>query len=199
MNKIILIGGAPSLGKSHLAHELSKRLKIPWISTDTVRDIMEETADRKKYPELFYTEGQTPEKYLTRRTPREIVRDHLKRDRIVWLGVERMIKDAYIWKSFIIEGTSILPNLVNKKFGKDKHIKPIFIINNNEDHIRKVVYTRGLWTDADKYSDSVKEKEVEWVKYFNNWIKNEAKKYKLPYIENTSKKDAIKKALKIIK
>lgn len=39
-----------------------------------------------------------------------------------------------------------------------------------------------LWDDAEKYPDDVKEKEVEWVIEFNNFIKRESKKYRLPVI-----------------
>ncbi len=38
--QIIFIGGAPTVGKSYLAKKLAEELKLPWISTDTVREIL---------------------------------------------------------------------------------------------------------------------------------------------------------------
>ena len=40
MNKVILIGGAPTVGKSYLGRKLAEELKLPWISTDTIREMM---------------------------------------------------------------------------------------------------------------------------------------------------------------
>ncbi len=42
MERIILIGGAPTVGKTFIAKELSKKLFLPWISTDTIRSLMQE-------------------------------------------------------------------------------------------------------------------------------------------------------------
>jgi len=38
MKKIILIGGAPTAGKSYVAEKIAKELGIPWISTDTIEN-----------------------------------------------------------------------------------------------------------------------------------------------------------------
>ena len=58
----------------------------------------------------------------------------------------------------------------------------MFLTSNNLNKIRKVIFTRGLWDDADKYPDTVKEKEVEWVVAYNNWIISEAEKYNFQLI-----------------
>ena len=83
---------------------------------------------------------------------------------------------------------------------KEKNnIVPIFLVDNNLERIRKTIFTRGLWDDADKYPDNLKEKEVEWVVAFNNFIKKEANKYNYQTIEIGNQKDYLAKILKLIK
>ena len=180
MDKIILIGGAPTVGKSELAKHLSKDLNIPWISCDSVKEIMRKTVRKNDYPNLFYQPSFAAEKYMNSHTIQQIIRDQNKENTDVWKGVKALIDTDYTWKSFIVEGVAIIPNLVHRSYRENKKIKTIFLINNDKEWIRKVVFTRGLWADADKYPDSVKEKEVEWVIEFNEWLKKDAKKYNFP-------------------
>ncbi|MBL7142330.1 MAG: hypothetical protein ISS83_01510 [Candidatus Pacebacteria bacterium] len=181
--KIILIGGAPRTGKTFLAKELSKKLGIPWISTDTIREFMREVADKKKYPNLFHFLERKPEIYLPSHTPEQIVKDQNKESVDVWKGVKSFIKSDYNWESYIIEGVAILPNLVSKDFSRNKSIKAIFVLNDNKKELENRIFKFGLWDDAGKYPDRLKPKELEWVIQFNLWLKGESKKYKYPAIE----------------
>src|SRR3989338_6816563 len=136
VNKIILIGGSPTAGKSYTARRLAEQLKLPWISTDTIREQMRKIVRKEDYPALFLHSNYTSK-----------------------LAVE-----------FLSHNT-------------DEEI----------DRVRKTIFTRGLWDDASKYYDSVKEKEVEWVVAFNNYITKEAKKYRLPVVSIGDRKDYINK------
>lgn len=60
MNKIILIGGSPTAGKTYAAKKLARTLKLPWISTDTIRSQMRKTDRRSDYPRLFEFADATP-------------------------------------------------------------------------------------------------------------------------------------------
>ena len=53
MNKIFLIGGSPTAGKSYYTRILAEELKLPWISTDTIREQMREIVNKKDYPNLY--------------------------------------------------------------------------------------------------------------------------------------------------
>lgn len=201
MKKIILIGGSPTAGKSYTARKLAEQLKLPWISTDTIRDQMRGIVRKEDYPELFHHAKATPkmaEEFLTANTAEEIV-NHQNRESIdVWKGVKAIIETDYVWESFIIEGVAILPCFAAELSKKDKHVKPIFLIDEDIASVRKKIFTRGLWDDANKYPDKVKEKEVEWVIAFNNYIKKEAKKYKLPVVSIGDHKDYFKEVKKSI-
>jgi len=179
MNKIILIGGAPTIGKSFIARKIAEELKLPWISTDGVREMMRKIVRKENFPKLFYFNDEeiTAEKYLTTHTPQQIVEDQNRESIEVWKGVKAIIDTDYVWKDFIIEGVAIIPELV-KKIDTAKHnIKPILLVDKNEERVREVVYKRGLWGRADTYSDDVKETEVRWVNLFNKYIESEAVKH----------------------
>jgi 2-phosphoglycerate kinase len=185
MKKALLIGGAPTLGKSHTARRIANELDFPWISTDTIRDQMRKLVRREDYPDLFIFYGLTTETaidYLTKSPPEQIVEDQNKESAEVWKGVKALIETDKNWETAVIEGVALLPELVFK-FSSDKKIIPIFLIDDNKERIKETIFSRGLWDDAGKYPDSVKEKEVEWVLVFNNWIKRKAKKYKLKIVD----------------
>lgn len=181
MRKIIIIGGAPTVGKSTLARLLSEKLKLPWISTDAIREVMRKLVRKEDYPDLFdFSDStQTAEEYLTSRTIQEIVDEQNKESEQVWKGVTAFMETDYVWRDFIIEGVAVLPKLVSKFKYKGTKIFPIFLIEKNEERIRDIVYKRGLWDNADTYSDEVKPIEVKWAKLFNEWLEIECNKYDL--------------------
>ncbi len=200
MKKIILIGGSPTAGKSYTTRRLAEHLKLPWISTDTIREQMRELVRKKDYPNLFFFHEATPKmavKFLNKYSSKEIVKIVNKESIDVWKGVKAIIKKDYVWNSYIIEGVAILPSLVSKL--KNKNIKVIFLVDEDINRIRKNIFTRGLWDDAKKYPDNVKEKEVDWVIEFNNFIKKETKKYKFPVMSIGNRKDYLKEIKKIIR
>lgn len=200
MGKIILIGGSPTAGKSYIARKIAEELKLPWISTDTIREQMREIVRKKDYPALFLHAKATPEmgvKFLNKHSSKEIVDIANKESIEVWKGAKAILDTDYVWKSYIIEGVAILPKLVSRI--KKKNIKILFLIDEDIERVKKNIFTRGLWDDAKKYPDSVKEKEVEWVIAFNKYIKKEAKKYKFPVVSVGDRENYLKEIKKIIK
>jgi len=186
MNTIYLIGGSPTAGKTYLAKKLSKELDLPWISTDMIREQMRQLLKPSDHPDLFKTADATPEmalKVLNKLSPREIVETENNESREVWAGVKALIESDYVWGSFIIEGVAILPELVSQIKIDNKKIHSIYLINSDVAKIRNVIFTRGLWDDADKYPDSIKEKEIDWVVAFNDWISSQAQKFNFPIID----------------
>lgn len=201
MNKIILIGGAPTLGKTYIARNLAKQLSLPWISTDSIREMMAEIVNKKDYKDLFLFRDSklTAEKAFKTYTPKQIMLGQKKESVDVWKAVKAFIKTDYVFESYIVEGIAILPSLVHKAFGNNKNIKPIFLVSNDVKRISKVIHTRGLWDDADKYPDSVKDREVEWVCLFNEYIIKEAKKYDYPVYQVDRKDFSINNIIKLCK
>ncbi|AKM84209.1 TPA: hypothetical protein DCZ46_03945 [Candidatus Campbellbacteria bacterium] len=187
--KIILIGGAPTTGKSTMAALVAKHLNLPWISTDQIRETMRLVARREDYPKLFNIEGYDAQKFLTEFSASEIADIELEQSEAVWVGIKKFIENDYTWKKgFVMEGVGILPHLVAKDFSNNKEITSVFLVDEDADRIKDVIYNRGLWDDAKKYSDDLKPKEIEWVLDFSHKLRAEAEKYGYPTIE-VQKKD----------
>lgn len=196
---IILMGGAPTTGKSTLAGLLAKHMGLPWISTDQIREIMRLYARREDHPKLFNPEGYDAEKFLTEFSASQIADMEMEQGEAVWPGIKEFIEDDYTWKDgFVMEGVNILPHLIAKDFPNEKHIKPIFLVDEDADRIRSVVFTRGLWGDAHTYSDDLKEKEVEWALLFSHKLKREVEKYGYSCIEVKKQADDLRAVLDVL-
>jgi 2-phosphoglycerate kinase len=181
-HKIFLIGGAPTIGKTYLAERLSLAVGLPWLSTDIVRSLMQKVARKDDYPALFYPPTAVARDYLEKNSSEQIVVDQNKESVAVWQGVTAILENPYPWEGFIIEGVAVLPEFVVAN-EKQADWQTVFLYDDREERIRQTIFTRGLWDDADKYADELKEKEVAWVMLFNDFIKREAKKYGFPLIE----------------
>ena len=180
---IILIGGAPTTGKSTTASLLAKHLNLPWISTDQIRETMRLVARREDHPTLFNPEGYDAQKFLTEFSAGEIADREMEQGEAVWSGIKKFIEDDYSWKEgFVMEGVHILPHLVAQDFANNKEVKVVFLVDENEDRTKDVVYTRGLWDDAKEYADELKPKEIEWVLDFSRKLKTEAEKFGYPTV-----------------
>ncbi|MBI2674471.1 MAG: hypothetical protein HYX22_01915 [Candidatus Yanofskybacteria bacterium] len=201
MRKIVLIGGSPTAGKSYTARRIAEDLKLPWISTDTIREQMRELVKKEDYPDLFHHSEATSEmavEFLTHNTAEEIVEHQNKESLEVWKGVKAFIETDYVWGSFVVEGVAVLPKLASElKGGND--IRAFFLVDEDIERVRNTIFTRGLWDEADKYPDSVKEKEIAWVLAFNSYIKEEAKKYNLPVVSIGNRENYIDEIKLLIK
>lgn len=198
-NQIIFIGGAPTAGKSTIARELSKYLGIPWISTDQIRDVMKLVARRVDHPDLFTPEGYDAERFLTEFSAEQIAAMEREGADAVWPGIKSLIDDGSWAEGCIIEGVDIAPSLIARDFKDNPHVKSVFLVDEDADRIRDIVFTRGVWDVANSYPDSVKEKEIEWVKIFSRKIQIEARQYGYPCIEVSKSDTDVAKVLMALK
>jgi 2-phosphoglycerate kinase len=197
--KIFLIGGVPTTGKSTVAELVAKRVNLPWISTDQIRDVMRAVANRKDHPNLFTSEGYNAERFLNEFSAEKIVDIEFEQGGAVWLGIKKFIEDDFTWsKGFVMEGVSLIPELI-AELNIAGEIRAVFLVDDDADRIREVIFNRGLFDDAENYPDYVKEKEIAWVKLFSNKIKKEAQKYNYPVIEVEKKENNLTKVLRALK
>src|SRR3990167_9850780 len=203
MNKIFyLIGGAPTTGKSTVAKLLAKEFSLPWISTDQLREIVKPYGDKNRFPTLYDTTNLTAEEFLSMYSAEQRAEMGFKQGDDVWPAVKGLLNNKSDWqRGGIVEGVNILPHLVaEENYVNKEKVKPIFLVDLDKERMSQVVYTRGLYDDADKYSDDVKDKEVEWAMIFAQRLKKEAEKYGFPCVEiskTESDIDAIMRVLKL--
>ncbi len=174
MNKpVYLIGGAPTAGKSTVAKAFSKKLGLPWVSTDQIREVMRSATTKEQNPKLFTPGGfTTAEEFYAHFSVEDIVNTEYEQAEVTWPGILEMVRDYYAWsEGCIIEGVALWPDLV-KKYYKDASV--VYLIDEDKERVSDVVYKRGVFGAADSYSDSVKPKEVEWLLLFAKRLKEQA-------------------------
>ena len=195
----ILIGGAPTTGKSVMAQKIAARLNMPWISSDQLRDVVRPYADKERFPTLYDSQGMTAEEFLERYSAQEICSMEFAQAADVWPAIQGLVSNTYNWvDGYVIEGVNVLPRYVAPIIKDNPRIKPVFLIDLDRDRMREVVYTRGLFDDADTYSDHVKDKEVEWAMMFAQELQAEAEKHGLPVLHVSKTDQDVDRAIELL-
>jgi len=170
-----LIGGAPTVGKSTVAAALSAHLGIPWISTDQIRDIMRAIADRHAHPKLFNPEGHGAETLFDAFTAEQLVEIEAGQGEAAWTGIRVLIEHDYTWpQGFVIEGVNLLPHLIARDFAGVAEVRTVFVTDAKPERMRDVIFTRGVWDEAGRYPEAVKERELAWVLRYDAWVREQA-------------------------
>jgi 2-phosphoglycerate kinase len=182
-----LIGGAPTVGKSTIAAALAAHLDLPWISTDQIRDIMRTVADRRTHPKLFNPELHGPEGHGAENlfdafTARQLVEIEVGQGEAAWTGIKALIERDYTWpQGFVVEGVNLLPHLIARDFTA-ADVRSVFVTEARPERMRAVIFTRGIWDEAGRYPDSVKDKEFAWVLAYDAWLKDQARRHGFPVV-----------------
>lgn len=187
MNKIILIGGAPGVGKSTLAKRIAEARGVNWISTDQIRTIMQKATSTDESPDLFFDARFSD-------SLEESIDLELKKAEIIWGGVFEFIEQNYPWEGCVIEGSAILPLFVARDLKDRQDMLPIFIVQSDES-IMQVIEERSKDPWINTKTPEQKKMKAELTILFNDAIKNQAIKYSLPLYELDGFKDNYEKIL----
>ena len=133
-----LIGGSPRSGKTTIAKELSRKLNIPWISTDTLESVVIKYTDDNILPALFpksvmrRSTNQSNDEMYTKYTSEQIVNAYIDQGNSLAKGIEMFIEcEASYDNDYILEGYHILPELV-LKLEKKFPVKTVFVGREDE-------------------------------------------------------------------
>lgn len=136
---IYLIGGSPRGGKSILSRKLSKKLNVPYVSTDNLRLVVlpyfKGKDKDKNFPFIKMFESAAIDKFFQKYSGQEMLNADIREAGSIWPGIKSLIDHLLVCKmDYIIEGVHLLPNFV-KEYRGNKKVKIVFLSKIDEEKI----------------------------------------------------------------
>ncbi|MEK7202662.1 MAG: hypothetical protein AAB669_04015 [Patescibacteria group bacterium] len=183
---IYLIGGPPKCGKTTLAKRLADKYRIPWISTDTLENIVWAYTPEEKRPALFphsSWRGDGNDEFYSDHSAEEIVRNYITQGQATYDAIS-MMAETYLTDEddFIVEGYQVTPAIVDrifKKFGHD-HVKTVFLVRQDEQKFVQVIHkstTPNDWVIRKTKDEATYGKIAAMVTEYSRYFEKEAKEY----------------------
>ena len=169
---IYLIGGAPRTGKTTLAKMIAKRKDIPYISTDLIRDAIDEA-----YPELKI-KAEKWEKWSERFYP-------------MLLSLIKHSQEVY--PDTVIEGDIFFPDQVNNIAQRYK-LKCVYLGVSNID--LETLIGQNIHDDwISELEPSEQSKLPDWIMSISKRFKIESEKFSIPYFDvSKNRPESLEKA-----
>lgn len=179
---IYLIGGSPRGGKSILAHMISQKLDIPYLSTDDIRPIVmayfSETDLKEKFP--FGADDMPTDDYFNTWTGEDMLKAEIIEAHSSWAGVKNLINHLRSGKmDYVIEGVYLLPELV-KEFSGDADIKIVFLVKEDAEKIfQGLMKNKGEndWIATYVTNDEMMMTAAKALSVYGPYFADESKKY----------------------
>jgi 2-phosphoglycerate kinase len=196
---VYLIGGPPKSGKTSLAKRMSKERGIPWISSDTLENIVWAYTPKEQHAILFarsYLRGESNDIFYSQYTAEEIVKGYVEQSKATYDAIS-MIAETYLTDKddFIVEGYQVTPEVVSrilKKFGSE-HIRTAFLLKRDEEKMLQDFHkstTPNDWILRKTKDEATFAKIARMIAVYSDYIEREAKKYDLPLFEMDADFDA---------
>ena len=186
---IYLIGGPPKCGKTTLAKALSKKLQIPWVSSDTLQGIASAYINKyaaDKYDSLFphrESKGQNNDETYSNDTPEQITENYIAQGKTSYPAIDMFsiceITDGH---DYIIEGYHVTPECAAdlvKKYGS-KNFQIVFLTKFDTDKFLKDIHkstTTNDWILAKTHKSETFAKIAQMVSLYSQYFDSEAKKF----------------------
>src|SRR5687767_9042016 len=110
---VYLIGGPPKCGKTTLAKKLSKQTSIPWISADTLQNIVRAYTPKDQRATLFphsYLREDSNDDFYSKNTSQQIIEGYIAQGKTTYPAIEMMVETYLTDKEdFIVEGYQVTP------------------------------------------------------------------------------------------
>lgn len=204
---IYLIGGPPKCGKTTLAKNLSSTLQIPWVSTDTLQNVIKPYVDKGDLANKFPVSGQkskdNDEKYSKYSIP-EIVDAYRTQARTVYSAIDMFVLcEITDSNDFIIEGYHIEPELaaeMNSKY--PEKIKSIILIKSDPEKLVRDMQkstTPNDWIITKTNQAVTYGKIAGMISAYGNYVSDESKKFDLKVMNmDNNFDDQIKEAIEYL-
>ena len=185
---IYLIGGPPKCGKTTLAKKLAQAYQIPWISADTLQNIVWAYTPKEKRSALFphnYLRGESNDEFYSEYSPQEIIKNYITQGKATYDAISMMAETYLTDKDdFIVEGYQVTPEIVDrifKKFGKE-HAKAVFLVKYDGQKFIQDIYkstTPNDWIIRKTKNEVTYGRIVKMIVEYSHYFEKEAKKYGL--------------------
>ena len=183
---IYLIGGPPKCGKTTLAKKLANEFQIPWISADTLQNIVWAYTPKEKHSKLFphsYLRGESNDEFYLEHSPEQITENYIAQGKTAYDAIS-MMAETYLTDNddFIVEGYQVTPEIVDrifKKFGKE-HVKAVFLVKYDEQKFIQDIHkstTPNDWIIRKTKKESTYGLIAKMIAGYSHYFKKEAKKY----------------------
>lgn len=166
MVKIVLITGAPGVGKSYFAHELAKeRDCYSIISSDTVREIMRMSIPRTENSEVLHRSAILAGELGPDSEDKDLW-GFQEQARMVKPGIEAVITQAIKQnRDTIIEGIHLIPGLFESDDSKYEIEHIVLTVSDSKIHEKRIAgqgdnrstYKLDNFTKARKFQDYLRE------------------------------------------
>lgn len=186
---LYLIGGTPRGGKTILSRKLSKKLNIPFLSTDSMRMITmayfkgEDIFNYFPFEKMF--DHTAIDKFFTNYSGRQMLAAEQREAKSIWPGVKNLIEHFLLCRmDYIIEGVHLSPNLV-KKFKDNRNVKIIYLAKMDKEKIYEgMLRNKG---EKDWIMENTQDKKIirlaaKSFSVYGDYFKKESKKYNLKLI-----------------
>ena len=184
---IYLIGGPPKCGKTTLAKKLADKYRIPWISADTLQNIVWAYTPKEKHSVLFphsYLRGESNDKFYSEHSPQQIIKNYIVQGETTY-GAISMMAETYLTDEddFVVEGYQVTPEVVDrifKKFGKE-HIRAAFLVKYDEQKFIQDIHkstTPNDWIIRKTKDEATYGRIAKVVAEYSRYFEQEAKKYR---------------------
>lgn len=187
---IYLIGGPPKCGKTTLAKQLSKKLGIPWVGSDTLQVVAQKYISKyvsklelaKLYPHNAQ-KGKTNDETYSMATPKQIAKNYIKQARASYDAIDMFsVCEIADGNDCIIEGYHVTPRLASrliKKYGR-KNFKAIFLVKEDANAFVKDCaksLTPNDWVLCRTKNKETLHKIGKMISFYGKYFRDEAKKY----------------------
>ncbi len=182
ISKLHVIGGAPLTGKTTLAAGITEPQHAIMLSTDNIRTWMQSICSPADFPHLFSSHNLSAEQYYQKfSTAESALQEEIDQGRDVGVGVIELLSIQNLpWDHVVLEGIAVTPEFVSVLAEKLPEVdcEATFLYDNDFDRIKRRVYGRGLWSEANAYSDTIKPIEVEWTILYNEWYREQVRRFR---------------------
>ncbi len=179
--KVILIGGAPLIGKTTVARKVAARLEYGCTSSDDLDQAIIAVTNPKTHSNLHIMEKEDHRQYFITKSAARLADDARKMHETGWPALERVIRNHAGWGTpIVLEGWGLLPEKV-ANLALD-NVLSIWLVGENDVFDQRVQHESKFF-DATSMKEVFIEKFIGRSLWYNNFLREEAGRMKMNLIE----------------